>query len=163
MATRQTTLLIPSILRLYSRFRRQIPPPHAPPSPPAKPSLLGRGARKTHNQSSTHESHARTTARDPAGLGIQAISGSGAHQLAAEDADHVGGVDAIPSLGRDGVDGGAVGDLRGLQADVDGEGLDDGAGDGEGAGVGADEDADETHQFAEDDGQEGHEAVDDEA
>ena len=87
----------------------------------------------------------------------------GAHELAAEHTDHVGGIDAIAGLWLDGVDIAAVGDLAGLQAEIDREGLDDGAGDGEGAGVGADEDAEEAEEFAEDDGEEGHEAVDDEA
>lgn len=86
-----------------------------------------------------------------------------AHELAAENTDHVRGIDAIAGLGLDGVDVAAVGDLAGLQAEVDGEGLDDGAGDGEGAGVGADEDAGEAEQLAEDDGEERDVLVDDEA
>lgn len=60
-----------------------------------------------------------------------------AHQLAAKRKYHEGRVDAVAGLGGDGVDGGAVGYLGGLEAEVEEEGLQDGAGEGEGAGVGA--------------------------
>lgn len=50
-----------------------------------------------------------------------------------------------------------------LQAQIEKECLDDGACDGEGARVGAYDDAGETEAFAEDDAEEGVEAVDDEA
>jgi len=83
--------------------------------------------------------------------------------LSDEDTEHECGIDPVPRFWRDGVDGGSVCDLRSLQPEIDEEGLDDGAGDGEGACVGTDSDAREAHELAEDDGEERHEFIDDEA
>jgi len=80
--------------------------------------------------------------------------------LSTEYRHHVGGIDAISGARLDGVDGGAVGDLCGLEAEVDDEGLDDGSGDRVVAGVCADDDADETVCEAEDDAELRHEAID---
>lgn len=90
------------------------------------------------------------------------VSSGGADELPAKGGDHESGVDAVLAELAERVDGAAISDLRGLQAKVVEEGLYDGATDGEGAGVGADADAEQTPQLAQDDGEEGHEPVDDE-
>lgn len=132
--------------------RSQIPPPYAPASAPSHPALFSRALGETKHQSQLNESHARTTAPDPSASCIQRVAHHGADDLAAKDAEHVRRIDSVSRFGLNGVDGRAVGDLRGLQAEVDAEGLDDGSCDGEGAGVCADGNAGEADQLPQDDG-----------
>ena len=84
------------------------------------------------------------------------------HNLSAENTNHVRRVDSISCLWCYSIDGRAVSYLRGLQTEIDKEGLDDGTGDGEFAGVGSYDDAGYADELAEDDGEEGDESVDDE-
>lgn len=135
-------------------------PLDAPTSRPTKPSLLPRSPRHTHQQRRAHEPHTRRSTRDPSALGKQPIADCGAHQLATEDRQHVRRIDAIAGLGGGLVDGGAVRDLCCLDADVDAEGLEDGAGEGEFGGVGADGGAEEAEEEAEEDGEVGGVRVD---
>ena len=79
-------------------------------------------------------------------------------QLPGEHEHHIHGVQTIPRVGHKRVDGGPVRDLRRLQADVNGESLDDRACNGEGAGVGPNHHPDEAHDFAKQSGEERHEA-----
>ncbi len=143
--------------------RSQVPPPDAPASAPSHPALFSRPLGETKHQSQANESHARTAAPDPSASCVQGIAHHGADDLAAKDAEHVRRVDSVSRFGLNSVNGRAVGNLRGLQAKVDAEGLDDGSRDGEGAGVCADGYAGEADQLSQDDGVEWDDLVDDEA
>lgn len=158
-------MFCPSRLILYFSAllgRSQVPPPDAPASAPPHPALLPRPLGETKHQSQADESHARTAAPDPSASRVQAVPHHGADDLAAKDAEHVRRIDSVSRFGLNGVDGRAVGDLRGLQAKVDAEGLDDGSRDGEGAGVCANGYAGEADQLPQDDGVEWDDLVDDE-
>lgn len=87
------------------------------------------------------------------------VAGRCPDELAAKRADHERGVDAIAALGLDGVDGAALRNLGGLVAEVEEQGLQDGAGDVEAANVCAEADAEERAAQAEDDAEVRHEAV----
>lgn len=142
-------------------LRGQIPPPNAPASFPANPPWSPRRSDETQEQSNAHHAYTRAAARNPATLRVQSVPGRCTSQLSTEDANHVRGVDSIAGFRLDGVDGGAVGDLRGLETQVDGEGLDDGTRDSEWARVRSDDGADQTIKEAEHDAEYGDEAVDD--
>lgn len=146
----------------------QVPPPHPPTSTPPNPSLLPGPLRNTKDQRKPNEPHTRTPTPDPTIAPIplppriQRIPHTRPHKLPTKNKDHVRRIDSVPSFRFNSVDGCAVRDLRGLQTEIDTEGLDDGTCDGEGAGVGAYDDAGETDQFADDDGVESGDFVDDE-
>lgn len=106
---------------------------------------------------------AAPSAPPPTPLGVQPVTHGGASQLACKGGNHVRRVDPVAGLGVDGEDGGAVGDLGGLHANIDAHGLENGAGDGEGADTGPHDDASQDDELGADDGEERDEAVDDAA
>ena len=77
--------------------------------------------------------------------------------------DHECGVDSVPGLGLNGVDGASICYLSGLKAEISEEGLYYRSGNGEGANICADNDAYQTPHVAEKDGKKRNESVDDEA
>ena len=130
---------------------------------PSHPARLPRPSGKADHQGSSDEPNTGATTSDPSALGKEVVPDRGAHELSAEHAHHIRGVDSIPCFRRNSVDRTPVRDLAGLETEIDGKRLDDGSGDRERAGIRSDGYPRDADELAENDGKERHELVDDEA
>ncbi len=102
-----------------------------------------------------------TSAVDPSSLRIQSVADRRPAELARKGRYHVCGIDSVPGLGLDAADGGPVGNLRKLDADIDRDSLDDGARNVVRANAGPDYDAYEGQEEAEDGGHQGLHLIND--
>src|SRR5262245_20382336 len=92
--------------------------PHSKTTSPTNPFLLMGSSDQNNNPRSHNAAHSHRARGKPTSLGICSIADGCAHELAAEDAHHVGSVDTVSSLWLDCVDTCAICDLALLVANI---------------------------------------------
>ncbi|KAL9041527.1 MAG: hypothetical protein Q9180_001216, partial [Flavoplaca navasiana] len=107
--------------------------------------------------------HTRTPRTNPATPREITVPHSSTSQLPTKSANHIRRIDAISRQGQNAKDGAPVRNHRGLDAEIEQGGLDDGSCDGECACVSADASSCHADYEANDDGEERYEAIGDEA